>query len=129
MKKMFLKVEGGSRGEVENIEVVNMSYKEIIEWGLKEVEGLIEECKEYGDEDYLSEFVYVYEIEGVSVVVGLSEENGIGFYEMEGNDELKELERDYEDLESDDIWSILGDIDLRGEKEGKKRKFYFGREF
>jgi hypothetical protein len=131
MKKEFLKVVGGSRGEVESIEVVNMSYEEIIEWGLKEVGGLLEELKRdgYESEDYLSEFMYVYEVEGMSVIVGLDEESSIGFYEVEGNVELKELGEDYEELENDDIWSVLGDIDDRGEKEGRERKFYFGEDY
>lgn len=125
MKKMFVKVEGGSRGEVEGVEVVNMSYEEVVEWGLKKVGEVVEELEEEGDE--VDEFMSVYGVEGVMVIVGLSEENSVGFYEVEGNDKLKELIENYDNMEMSEVWDILDEVEEK--VEGLKKEFYFGEEF
>jgi len=125
MKKMFVKVEGGSRGEVEGVEVVNMSYEEVVEWGLKKVGEVVEELEEEGDE--VDEFVSVYGVEGVMVIVGLSEENSVGFYEVEGNDKLKELIENYDKMDMSEVWDILDEVEEK--VEGLKKEFYFGEEF
>jgi hypothetical protein len=125
MKKMFVKVEGGSRGEVEGVEVVNMSYEEVVEWGLKKVGEVVEELEEEGDE--VDEFMSVYGVEGVMVIVGLSEENSVGFYEVEGNDKLKELIENYDKMDMSEVWDILDEVEEK--VEGLKKEFYFGEEF
>ena len=125
MKKMFVKVEGGSRGEVEGVEVVNMSYEEVVEWGLKKVGEVVEELEEEGDEG--DEFMSVYGVEGVMVIVGLSEENSVGFYEVEGNDKLKELIENYDKMDMSEVWDILDEVEEK--VEGLKKEFYFGEEF
>ena len=127
MKKMFVKVEGGSRGEVEGVEVVNMSYEEVVEWGLKKVGEVVEELEEEGDE--VNEFMSVYGVEGVMVIVGLSEENSVGFYEVEGNDKLKELIENYDKMDMSEVWDILDEVEEKVEVEGLKKEFYFGEEF
>jgi len=125
MKKMFVKVEGGSRGEVEGVEVVNMSYEEVVEWGLKKVGEVVEELEEEGDE--VDEFMYVYGVEEVMVVVRLSEENSVGFYEVGDNNKLKELIENYDKMEMNEVWDILDEEEER--LEGFKKEFYFGEEF
>ena len=122
---MFVKVEGGSRGEVEGVEVVNMSYEEVVEWGLKKVGEVVEELEEEGDE--VDEFMSVYGVEGVMVIVGLSEENSVGFYEVEGNDKLKELIENYDKMDMSEVWDILDEVEEK--VEGLKKEFYFGEEF
>jgi hypothetical protein len=125
MKKMFVKVEGGSRGEVEGVEVVNMSYEEVVEWGLKKVGEVVEELEEEGDE--VDEFMCVYGVEGVMVIVGLSEENSVGFYEVGDNNKLKELIENYDKMDMSEVWDILDEVEEK--VEGLKKEFYFGEEF
>jgi hypothetical protein len=86
--KKFVKVELGSRGEVENVELVESSY-ELIE---KEFNGELESLKEDGDEEYLEyleEFGTIeINLDKGEVVFGFSEEDCTFFVEVEKNKDL-----------------------------------------
>jgi len=86
--KKFVKVELGSRGEVDNVELVESSY-DLIE---KEFNEELERLKEDEDEDYLD---YLEEFGTIEinfdkgeVQFGFSEEDCTFFVEVEKNKDL-----------------------------------------
>ena len=92
MKKDYLKVEEGSRGEIEYVEwVLGKTFNEIVEIGKKEFDGnvkfLSEDIKEDG-ELYVEEFCTFVKKKGVGVEFTLTEESSIGYY---SEDVVKEL--------------------------------------
>ena len=86
--KKFVKIELGSRGEVEELELVETSY-ELIE---KEFSEKLESLKEGEDEeylDYLEEFGSIeIDFDKGEVMFGFSEEDCTFFVEVEKNEDL-----------------------------------------
>ena len=111
--KNFVKVELGSRGEVENVELVLSSY-ELIE---KEFNEELERLKEEEDEDYLDyleEFgsIEINEEKG-EVMFGFSEEDCTFFVEVEKNKELCEgllKNWDSEEDMSVEFYELIGSL-------------------
>jgi hypothetical protein len=111
--KNFVKVELGSRGEVENVELVLSSY-ELIE---KEFSEELERLKEEEDEDYLDyleEFgsIEIDEEKG-EVMFGFSEEDCTFFVEVEKNKELCEgllKNWDSEEDMSVEFYELIGSL-------------------
>ena len=88
--KKYLKVEFGSRGEIESIDWVNKTYDKVQEEGAKLykdfVDEVIDDCEEDDIdyvEEYIGDFVFCRRREGVGVEVGLGEEYGISWYDEE----------------------------------------------
>ena len=110
--KKFVKVELGSRGEVDNVELVLSSY-ELIE---KEFNEELERLKEDEDEDgldYLGEFgsIEIDEEKG-EVMFGFSEEDCTFFVEVEKNKELCEGLLKYWEEEDLDVefYELIGSL-------------------
>ena len=110
--KKFVKVELGSRGEVDNVELVLSSY-ELIE---KEFNEELERLKEDEDEDgldYLEEFgsIEIDEEKG-EVMFGFSEEDCTFFVEVEKNKELCEGLLKYWEEEDLDVefYELIGSL-------------------
>jgi hypothetical protein len=89
--KNFVKVELGSRGEVENVELVLSSY-ELIEEEFNEIYNEFVENNDDEDSlDYLEEFSNIdIDKEKGEVMFGFSEEDCTFFVEVEKNKELCE---------------------------------------
>ena len=111
--KNFVKVELGSRGEVENVELVLSSY-ELIE---KEFNEKLESLKEDEDEeylDYLEEFgSIVIDEEKGEVMFGFSEEDCTFFVEVEKNKDLCEgllKNWDSEEDMSVEFYELIGSL-------------------
>ena len=110
--KNFVKVELGSRGEVENVELVETSY-ELIE---KEFSKKLENLKEDEDEDgldYLEEFGNIeVDFDKGEVVFGFSEEDCTFFVEVEKNKELCEGLLKYWEEEDLDVefYELIGSL-------------------
>ena len=85
MKKEFLKVFVGSRGMLEEVEVVESSYKSLMEFYDEEFYELGLEV----GEDFVDEFCSFEkdEVKGL-VSVGLNEEEGVWFVDVEINKEF-----------------------------------------
>ena len=107
----FVKVELGSRGEVENVELVLSSY-ELIE---KEFSEKLESLKEGEDEeylDYLEEFGSIeIDFDKGEVMYGFSEEDCTFYVEVEKNKELcdKLLKGWEEDLDVE-FYELIGSL-------------------
>jgi hypothetical protein len=95
--KNWLKIEVGSRGEIEEVKWFNnKTFEEIVEIGKKEFEDSNEELlsfyKEDGEEEeglsYIEEFCSFVEKEDVGVELSKNEELGCGYY---SEDLVKEL--------------------------------------
>lgn len=112
MKKEFLKVFVGSRGMLEEVEVVETSYKSLMEFydevfyemGLELEDG----------EEYVEEFCSFDkdEVKGL-VSVGLNEEEGVWYVDMELNkefcNEIMELVKKNKDGEVvERMWEFVG---------------------
>lgn len=112
MKKEFLKVFIGSRGMLEEVEVVETSYKSLMEFydevfyemGLELEDG----------EEYVEEFCGFDkdEVKGL-VSVGLNEEEGVWYVDMELNkefcNEIMELVKNNKDGEVvERMWEFVG---------------------
>ena len=106
MKKDWLKVVDGSRGEIEEVSwIKDKSFDEIVKISeeiLKEsVDGLMS-CGE-DDEDvknmklYVDEFCGMSSERGKGVEVSLNEESGVGFYDEEIVSKLKGVDLDDEE--------------------------------
>ena len=103
IKKDWLKVVDGSRGEIEEISwIEGKSFDEIVKIGeemVKEnVDGLMSDC---GDEEdvemmklYVDEFCGMSSKEGKGVELSLNEECGVGFYDEEIVSKLKGVDLD-----------------------------------
>tara|TARA_R110000868_G_scaffold580_2_gene4202 strand:- start:183 stop:515 length:333 start_codon:yes stop_codon:yes gene_type:complete len=110
MKKEFLKVFVGSRGILEEVEVVETSYKSLMEFYDEEFYELgLEVGEEYVDEWCSFE---KDEVKGL-VSVGLNEEEGVWFVDMELNkefcDEILVLDKDDKDGEVvERMWEFVG---------------------
>lgn len=112
MKKEFLKVFIGSRGMLEEVEVVETSYKSLMEFydevfyemGLELEDG----------EEYVEEFCGFDkdEVKGL-VSVGLNEEEGVWYVDIEINkefcNEIMELVKNNKDGEVvERMWEFVG---------------------
>ena len=95
--KNYLKIEVGSRGEIEEVKwFENKTFEEIVEIGKKEFEEykewLLGEYKEDGEEEeglsYIEEFCSLVVKDNVGVEMSKSEELGCGYY---SEDLVKEL--------------------------------------
>ena len=116
--KKYLKVEFGSRGELDNIEWVEKCFDEVKSEGEKmykdEVDGMVDECEEDevdSVERYVDEFVFCESKEGVGVEVGVNEESGVCWYDEEFVKEKLGDDWSFSDewSESDDrIWELCG---------------------
>jgi hypothetical protein len=107
MKKEFLKVYVGSRGCLEDVDVVVSSYDDIKEMYEKEFD-------EIEDMDYVEEFcsLEVDEEKGL-ISIGLNEEEGVWYIDMSINrdlcDEISKLDVDEDDDEIvNRIWRFVG---------------------
>ena len=113
--KKFVKVELGSRGEVENVELVEKSY-ELIEKEFNEELGRLKEENEDDEDylDYLEEFgsIEIDEEKG-EVMFGFGEEDCTFFVEVEKNKEVCEglLENwDSEEDRSVEFYELIGSL-------------------
>ena len=105
--KKFLKVFVGSRGCLEEVEVIESSYDEL--YDLHD-----NEFKEYEDEDYVEEFcsIEVDEVKGL-INVSLNEEEGVWYVDVELNEkfcnEIIELsDKDEDDKVVERMWIFVG---------------------
>ena len=105
--KKFLKVFVGSRGCLEEVEVIESSYDELFEL-------YDNEFKEYEDEDYVEEFcsIEVDEVKGL-INVSLNEEEGVWYVDVELNEkfcnEIIELsDNDEDDEVIERMWNFVG---------------------
>ena len=105
--KKFLKVFVGSRGCLEEVEVIESSYDELFELHDNEF-------KENDDEDYVEEFcsIRVDEVKGL-LDVSLNEEEGVWYVDMDINkefcNELIELsDSDEDDEVIEKMWNFVG---------------------
>ena len=106
----FVKVELGSRGEVENVELVLTSYKLIEKEFIEKLESLKEDEDEDGL-DYLEEFgsIEIDEEKG-EVMFGFSEEDCTFYVEVEKNKDLcKGLLEGFEDLDVE-FYELIGSL-------------------
>lgn len=110
MEKEFLKVFVGSRGMLEEVDVVVSSYKSLMEFYDEEFYELGLEV----GEEYVDEFCSFEkdEVKGL-VSVGLNEEEGVWFVDMELNkefcDEILLLDKDDKDEELvEKMWEFVG---------------------
>ena len=110
MEKEFLKVFVGSRGMLEEVDVVVSSYKSLMEFYDEEFYELGLEV----GEEYVDEFCSFDsdEVKGL-VSVGLNEEEGVWFVDMELNkefcNEILLLNKDGKDDELvEKIWEFVG---------------------
>ena len=93
--KKYLRVDFGSRGELDSIEWVEKCFDEVKSEGEKMYKDEVDSVE--GDVD---EFVFCESKEGVGVEVGLNEECGVGWY-----DEEYVKEKLGEDWSFSDEWS------------------------
>jgi len=105
--KKFLKVFVGSRGCLEEVEVIESSYDELFDL-------YDNEFKEYEDEDYVEEFcsIRVDEVKGL-LDVSLNEEEGVWYVDVELNEkfcnEIIELsDNDEDDEVIERMWNFVG---------------------
>lgn len=108
MKKVYLKVEYGSRGEMEVIGLVETSVKEISDW----LDRIVDDVAEDEDEkEYYEEFMHISENKFGVLNVGVSEEEAYCFIDYELNKEKvdKILEIDKLCMEEKMEW-IEGDV-------------------
>ena len=105
--KKFLKVFVGSRGCLEEVEVIESTYDEL--YDLHDKEFL-----EYEDEEYVEEFcsIDVDEEKGL-INVSLNEEEGVWYVDMDINEEfcneLIELsDKDEDDQVIEKMWDFVG---------------------
>jgi hypothetical protein len=105
MKKDWLKVVDGSRGEIEEVSwIKDKSFDEIVKIGekmLKEnVDGILSGCDEEDEKVmklYVDEFCGMSSKEGKGVEMSLNEESGVGFYDEEIVSKLKGVDLDDEE--------------------------------
>ena len=106
MKKDWLKVVDGSRGEIEEVSwIKDKSFDEIVKIGekiLKEnVDGLMSCGEDEEDEKvmklYVDEFCGMSSERGKGVEMSLNEESGVGFYDEEIVSKLKGVDLDDEE--------------------------------
>ena len=107
VRKKFLKVFVGSRGCLEEVEVIESTYDEL--YDLHDKEFL-----EYEDEEYVEEFcsIDVDEEKGL-INVSLNEEEGVWYVDMDINEEfcneLIELsDKDGDDQVIEKMWDFVG---------------------
>ena len=105
--KKFLKVFVGSRGCLEEVEVIESSYDELFEL-------YDNQFKEYEDDDYVEEFcsIEVDEVKGL-ISVSLNEEEGVWYVDVELNEkfcnEIIELsDNDEDDEVIERMWNFVG---------------------
>jgi hypothetical protein len=114
--KNYLKIEVGSRGEIEEVKwFENKTFEEIVEIGKKEFEEykewLLGEYKEDGEEEeglsYIEEFCSLVVKDNVGVEMSKSEELGCGYY---SEDLVKELVgKDLDDERNFDLIEEVND--------------------
>jgi hypothetical protein len=106
MKKDWLKVVDGSRGEIEEVSwIKDKSFDEIVKIGekmLKEnVDGILSDVENEEDVKnvklYVDEFCGMSSKEGKGVEMSLNEESGVGFYDEEIVSKLKGVDLDDEE--------------------------------
>ena len=83
IKKMYLKVEYGSRGEMEVIGLEETSASEISDW----LDKIVEDCEDEEQVEYYEEFMYISENKFGVLNVGVSEEEAYCFIDYELNKE------------------------------------------
>lgn len=110
MKKEFLKVFVGSRGMLEEVEVVETSYKNLVEF----YDEVFYELGLDVGEEYVDEFCGFDkdEVKGL-VSVGLNEEEGVWYVDIEINkefcNEIMELVKNNKDGEVvERMWEFVG---------------------
>ena len=112
IKRNFVKVVLGSRGEVENVELVESSYELIY----KDFSEILESLKEDEDEEfleYLEEFGNIeIDLDKGEVMYGFSEEDCTFFVEVEKNKELCEgLLKGWEEEDLDrEFYELIGNL-------------------
>ena len=85
MKKTYLKVEYGSRGEMEIIGLVETNVLEL----QKELNDIIEGCEDEDELEYYQEFMNLDEVEDRGVIeVCISEEESYTYIDYEKNKEI-----------------------------------------
>ena len=115
--KNYLKIEVGSRGEIEEVKWFNnKTFEEIVEIGKKEFEDnkewLLSEYKEDGCEEeglsYIEEFCSFVIKEDVGVEMSKNEELGCGYYR---EDLVKELVG--KDLDDEKNFELIEEVNGR----------------
>ena len=104
MKRDWLKVVDGSRGEIDEVSwVKGKSFDEIVEMG----EKILKENNEGMDKEYVDEFCGMSSKEGKGVEMMLGEEGGVGFYDEDIVSKVKGF-----DLDDDEKYlEVCGVID------------------
>jgi hypothetical protein len=83
MKKVYLKVEYGSRGEMEVIGLVETSADEVS----VELDEIVNDCEDEDEKEYCEEFMYISENKFGVLNVGVSEEESYTLIDYELNKE------------------------------------------
>lgn len=118
IKKNWLKVVDGCRGEIEEIVwIENKTFDEIVKIGeelVKEsVDELLDGCEDDEDREeikmYIDEFCELSSKEGRGVELSLNEEMGVGFYDEDIVSELKDV--NLNELEDERYLEVCGVID------------------
>jgi hypothetical protein len=108
--KNWLKIEVGSRGEIEEVKwFENKTFEEIVEIGKKELEDykewLLSEYKEEGEEEeglsYIEEFCGISIKKDVGIEMSKNEELGCGYYSEDLVSEL--IGKDLDDKKNFDL--------------------------
>jgi len=106
VKKDWLKVVDGSRGEIEEVVwIKDKSFDEIVKIGEKmfkeNVDGLLSGCDDEDEYEmsvgYVDEFCGMSSVRGKGVEMSLNEESGVGFYDEEIVSKLKGVDLDDEE--------------------------------
>ena len=110
MKKVYLKVEFGSRGEM----VVEGLVESSVEIIREELDKILENCEDEEEVEYYEEFMYVEEIVDKGIIlVGVNEELGFNYIDYEKNKEKVDriLEIDRLCMEEEMEWNV-GDEEI-----------------
>ena len=106
MKKDWLKVVDGSRGEIEEVSwIKDKSFDEIVKIGEEMMKENVDGILSVGEDEedvknmklYVDEFCGMSSKEGKGVEMSLNEESGVGFYDEEIVSKLKGVDLDDEE--------------------------------
>lgn len=118
-KKQYLRVDRGSRGEIDGVELVRTSFSEVEE----DFDKYVKNSEEEGD--YIGEWAFCYEVEEKGLIeVAFDEETGVTYLDYK-----KYKERIDEILENEDddglIYDLLDEVetDLNEIRSGRKYLF------
>ena len=107
MKRTYLKIEYGSRGEMEILGLVETSAIDL----QKELDGIVDGCEDEDEIEYYEEFMHLSEVEERGVIeVCVSEEESYIYVDYEKNKEgVDEILRITELCEKEEMEWNVGD--------------------